>query len=1065
MLIATGGYAQSDSARLNYVKIITNLPLNDSILRLVNCAGATRQHRDSSLIVRYMEPSSQIKHLLHTDLDNKPHNDFFADSINKQGYVQRSINNGNNKDLSISTQMDLKLHGKLNGGLEIDARIVDSDMPVDADGTTCKVSELSQTTVTVSKNGVSVSAGDLRVVDDQSLFTSLSKKIKGVEVCAGHSEEGAVNDTVYVQTDFALGKGKFKRMNFYGVSNSSGPYYLTDGDNANTIVLSGSETVWLDGVKLNEGSNKDYTIDYNAGSIMFSPLIVIDEQNLITVDYEYSETIYNNIFIKTSTGIKRNGFDFKINYLSDMDGKQSDNLTETDLSALSDPENTNFIASSVKESEFLSSGIYYVKRDSIIGDIEYKDILVYVSAKPLNENVYTSTFRYVGAGKGLYSRSNESSANGTVYRFDIQGDYSAEKILIAPRSKMYTEIFAGFEPDSLLSVGLTLAGSSLRNNRFLSDKYADRSGAGQLSIKKIFLLDSVSHIQLSTDYTYKADGFKCFSTPESPDFFWKRNITNYSEGYRERIFNCIAEYKEQNGFYTSVGFNFADARTLYKSTGANLCAGYAGKTLKIDNKINYYNTLIADSTMRNFEGYSSITIYKGEYYHGALLKINNRTSTNDTSAQSGGDIEIFTGRQSDKINYKFSAVSNQSWNGYDFARSNKGAAQYLSGRAELNFEDFKLHCAEVLKRSRNYVPEGFTESEYVNSLSGSIGFSSSLFKNRITISGDYSSVNSSEEQSGFVYLKTTPGSGYYVWNDYNNNEVEELDEFEKAYYQSDADYVRYYIHTGKFVNVNTGAVKGGIIFNGFDIKNKGLFLEYLSKISGSVNATRTDKAVLSGNNLFSFFADSLLTRSNSLNYSIRYAVNDKLNLNFQKAFNHGETSTIYGSETTENRTTNYNIEIFPVQFITIKPFVEVSTDKYFSEFFENKNRTIETGRIASENIFKIKSYFSLSFTGSIFKKSVLNDSINLKSYLLKSEIVINNKNCSIKSSISYINNNMEGQATNSIGYELLEGLEQGKNIVAEAGISYMLMKYLQININWQMQNNTHTGNVVLKLVF
>jgi hypothetical protein len=52
--------------------------------------------------------------------------------------------------------------------------------------------------------------------------------------------------------------------------------------------VSGSERVYVNGTLLKRGENNDYTIDYNAGEIVFTPLFTITEMR-IAIEYQFSD--------------------------------------------------------------------------------------------------------------------------------------------------------------------------------------------------------------------------------------------------------------------------------------------------------------------------------------------------------------------------------------------------------------------------------------------------------------------------------------------------------------------------------------------------------------------------------------------------------------------------------------------------------------------------------------------------------------------------------------------------------------------------------------------------------
>jgi hypothetical protein len=95
------------------------------------------------------------------------------------------------------------------------------------------------------------------------------------------------NAPLKVQFMMSESKGSSGYDEIYGL-NSQGPYFLSQ-----TPVVVNSETVVLNGKTLVRDS--DYTIDYELGEITFKTDIVEDSE-LFTVSYEYSNTLYKRKF-------------------------------------------------------------------------------------------------------------------------------------------------------------------------------------------------------------------------------------------------------------------------------------------------------------------------------------------------------------------------------------------------------------------------------------------------------------------------------------------------------------------------------------------------------------------------------------------------------------------------------------------------------------------------------------------------------------------------------------------------------------------------------------------------
>ncbi len=94
----------------------------------------------------------------------------------------------------------------------------------------------------------------------------------------------------------ALVRGQFETSQFTAQEGNQGPYKL-QGSNGELFVLivSGSETVYVNGVTVERGENKDYIINYNAGEIIFNSTFPITSEMRITVDYQFSDRNYSRL--------------------------------------------------------------------------------------------------------------------------------------------------------------------------------------------------------------------------------------------------------------------------------------------------------------------------------------------------------------------------------------------------------------------------------------------------------------------------------------------------------------------------------------------------------------------------------------------------------------------------------------------------------------------------------------------------------------------------------------------------------------------------------------------------
>ena len=80
------------------------------------------------------------------------------------------------------------------------------------------------------------------------------------------------------------------------------------------------------------------------------------------------------------------------------------------------------------------------------------------------------------------------------------------------------------------------------------------------------------------------------------------------------------------------------------------------------------------------------------------------------------------------------------------------------------------------------------------------------------------------------------------------------------------------------------------------------------------------------------------------------------------------------------------------------------------------------------------------------------------------------KGFSMNGEFSMYNNSYDGNALSAVGFQMLEGLQPGKNQTWRLLLQKNLTQYLDININYQGRDSEtsktiHTGNIQLRAFF
>ena len=96
------------------------------------------------------------------------------------------------------------------------------------------------------------------------------------------------------------------------------------------IISAGSEVVWLNGLQLKRGQDRDYTIDYTSGELTFTPKHLIFFDSDIDIEYQYSESTYKSNYFETDiNGSLNKDIIYNLTYINEKDNVNGSVLSKS----------------------------------------------------------------------------------------------------------------------------------------------------------------------------------------------------------------------------------------------------------------------------------------------------------------------------------------------------------------------------------------------------------------------------------------------------------------------------------------------------------------------------------------------------------------------------------------------------------------------------------------------------------------------------------------------------------------------------------------------------------------
>ncbi len=454
--------------------------------------------------------------------------------LRRSGSITRGILAGNNRDATIESGLRLQMSGQLSPNIHVRAALTDENTPILPEGTTQRLSELDRVFIEIDTPFSSAQLGDFQLELEPSTFARLNRKIQGVGITTPlpfKTTRGTLRAAA------ATSRGLFKTQDLQVKDGVQGPYRLQGSANEPFIlVIPGSETVYLDGIRLERGESQDYVIDYATGEITFTTNRLIKYHHRIAVEFQYRTTEFTRTLAATEATVATSGRDsgpplasLGVTFIREADGKSFDQefgLTADDkqlLAQLGDSEASRSGATPVIYDPD-APWVHYMQVDTTITGQSYQ---IYVPITDASESeVFRVEFTRVGPGQGDYVRQGQTT-NGIIYSYrgPRQGEYSPIRVLPKPAQQRMFDLRGSFAPIRYVEIAGEWAHSYRDENRFSSlDADNDRAHSYHVQLKVSDLPVGLGTTGFSVSRRRTGKNFAAFDRTQPVEFVRSWNL-------------------------------------------------------------------------------------------------------------------------------------------------------------------------------------------------------------------------------------------------------------------------------------------------------------------------------------------------------------------------------------------------------------------------------------------------------------------------------------------------------------------------------------------------------------
>jgi hypothetical protein len=1009
------------------------------------------------------------------------------DGLNTSGSITRGVTVGNNQNTVLNSNLDLQITGKISDKVSLRASLQDNNIPLQEGGYSQKLDQFDNIFMELFSDDWNIRAGDVFLENRKTQFLSFNKKVQGLSASFDFGEE---DNKTNVFASVAFAKGQYAKSTFIGQEGNQGPYKLK-GQNGElyVLVISGSERVYVNGVLLKRGENNDYVIDYNAGEIVFTSLFTITSEMRINIEYQYSDRNYNRMLTYAGASHENKSWSFAGYLYSENDLKNQplqQNLSPEQVQILSQAgdDTTLMKATSAYEDTYSDKKILYKK-------VIQNSIEIYEYSNNPDDVLYNVKFSLIGANSGNYVIQNANSVE-RIYEYIApvngipQGNYEPLVQLVAPMKLQVATFLGKYNPNEKTLVDFEIGISNNDQNLFSDIDDGNNNGIALKLNSKKRLFTKEWTLDGYANYQFVEKDFKSVERLYNIEFNRDWNLNTTLLGDQSLLvaglnFDLFSKKKTNNIGLFTYQFEKLDFTESYSGNRHTSTAFFKLRNWTIENQGSF---LSSDATASTSKFIRNIT--KTKYHFGKNWV--------------GGNIQIEDNQEKDKATKQFSAIS-QRFSEYGIfvgrgdstkvfvelgylRRKNdslqNGLLQHVSN-SQTYFLKSKLiqNKKTDLAVYASYRKLDFTDTNRKSepSLNSRILYNDRFFNQFLQIGTVYETSSGTIAQQEYTYLEVPAGQGVYAWNDYNGNNIQELEEFEVAPFPDQAKFIRIFLPNRIYIKTNQNKFSQSLTINPLQWQNEKGFRKIVSYFYNQTSFILDRKVKSDGDNfeLNPFYSseENILGLNSSFRNSLFYNRGKQKNsVTYSYLINNGKNLLSIGSQSVKNYSHQLQYTHLYQKSWLFNLFSKTIKTTLTSEDFTEKNYDLTGFQVAPKISYLFSKNTSLDIFYELQKKEnqIGNFETLTQNRLGTSFSYAGEKKVTVNGEFSFYENKFVGNEFSSVGFQMLEGLQAGENLVWKLLLQKNITQFLDVNLNYQGRKSetgvtVHTGNIQLRAYF